>query len=114
MFKFSSEFTHIGYISTFFSSTEQLDVVFGSNIGPYLLSTENFNELKYEIITTMLKFFAKIYMASISKMLEKIFCDKYSKKIIESIEKLLNCQDIPERLNKSGCKKCAYYEYCYI
>ena len=35
-------------------------------------------------------------------------------KIIESIEKLLNCQDIPERLNKSGCKKCAYYEYCYI
>ena len=36
------------------------------------------------------------------------------KKIIESIEKLLNCQDIPERLNKSGCKKCAYYEYCYI
>ena len=86
LFKFSSEFTHIGYISTFFSSTEQLDVVFGSNIGPYLLSTENFNELKYEIITTMLKFFAKIYMASITKMLEKIFCDKYSKKIIESIE----------------------------
>lgn len=36
------------------------------------------------------------------------------KKIIESIEKLLNCQDIPECLNKSGCKKCAYYEYCYI
>ena len=36
------------------------------------------------------------------------------KKIIESIEKLLNCQDIPERLNKSECKKCAYYEYCYI
>lgn len=36
------------------------------------------------------------------------------KQIIDSIEELLNCQDIPERLNKNECKKCAYYEYCYI
>ena len=48
--------------------------------------------------------------------LEFVEKNKSNKKvvIIESIEKLLNCQDIPERLNKSGCKKCAYYEYCYI
>lgn len=89
LFKFSSEFTHIGYISTFFSSAEQTDIVFGSNIGPYLLSTENFNELKYEIIETMIKFLARVYMASISKTLERIFCAKYSKKIIEEINEYI-------------------------
>ena len=33
---------------------------------------------------------------------------------IEEIEKLLQSDEIPPVLNKSGCKKCAYYEYCYI
>ena len=89
LFKFSSEFTHIGYISTFFSSAEQTDIVFGSNLGPYLLSTENFNELKYEIIETMIKFLVTVYMASISKTLERIFCTKYSEKIIEEIEEYI-------------------------
>ncbi|SDU79553.1 hypothetical protein SAMN04489737_0919 [Arcanobacterium phocae] len=86
LFKFSSEFTHIGYISTLFSSSEQLDIVFGSVLGPYLLSTENFNELKYEIIETLVIFFAKIYMSAISKMLEQIFCVKSSKRMTATIE----------------------------
>lgn len=33
---------------------------------------------------------------------------------IEKIEKLLEQPEIPEVLNKARCKKCAYYEYCYI
>lgn len=33
---------------------------------------------------------------------------------IQEIEKLLEAKDLPEVINKSGCKKCAYYEYCYI
>lgn len=49
IFKFSSEFTHIGYISTFFTSTAGAEVIFGDDYGPYLPSTENFSELKYEI-----------------------------------------------------------------
>ena len=36
--------------------------------------------------------------------------DKREKKI----EKLLEADELPEVINKSGCKKCAYYEYCYI
>ena len=31
-----------------------------------------------------------------------------------SIETLLEANEIPEVLNKTQCKKCAYYEYCYI
>ncbi|MCV3406727.1 hypothetical protein L8T94_06255 [Campylobacter lari] len=72
LFSFSSEFTHIGYISTFFTSSNTSDVVFGDDLGPYLLSTENFNELKYEILVTTIKLFAKIYLPSIKNMLEKL------------------------------------------
>lgn len=33
---------------------------------------------------------------------------------INDIEKLLDGNIVPKVLNKSKCKKCAYYEYCYI
>ncbi len=33
---------------------------------------------------------------------------------IKEIELLLSEKNIPEVLNKPQCKKCAYYEYCYI
>lgn len=33
---------------------------------------------------------------------------------IKSVEELLQQSEIPEVLNKPQCKKCAYYEYCYI
>ena len=35
-------------------------------------------------------------------------------KYIQQIEELLEKPDIPEVLNKPSCKKCSYYEYCYI
>lgn len=33
---------------------------------------------------------------------------------LKDIENLLNRDEIPKVLNKPKCKKCAYYEYCYI
>lgn len=45
------------------------------------------------------------------------FTDEVEKeldKYIDEIEQLLNQDRIPECINKSTCKKCAYYEYCYI
>ncbi|MDD3137876.1 MAG: CRISPR-associated protein Cas4 [Lachnospiraceae bacterium] len=33
---------------------------------------------------------------------------------VEDIENLLESSDIPAVLNVANCKKCAYYEYCYI
>ncbi|WP_279223160.1 CRISPR-associated protein Cas4 [Megamonas hypermegale] len=35
-------------------------------------------------------------------------------KHIKEIEKLLEQDEIPAILNKRSCKKCAYYEFCYI
>ena len=36
--------------------------------------------------------------------------DKY----ISEIEELLSQEKIPQCINKTTCKKCAYYEYCYV
>ena len=33
---------------------------------------------------------------------------------ISKIEELLSKDELPTVINKSACKKCAYYEYCYI
>ncbi len=35
-------------------------------------------------------------------------------KHIKNIENMLQSNDVPGVLNKPKCKKCAYYEYCYI
>lgn len=34
--------------------------------------------------------------------------------IIKQIDELLVSENVPEPEKKKGCKKCAYYEYCYI
>lgn len=73
LFKFSSEFTHIGYVSTFFTSSNASEVIFADSISPYLPSTENFNELKYEILETATKFYSKIYLPSLLHSFKKSF-----------------------------------------
>lgn len=51
----------------------------------------------------------KIIIIELTDEVEKEL-DKY----IDEIEQLLNQDRITECINKSTCKKCAYYEYCYI
>lgn len=34
--------------------------------------------------------------------------------VVNKIEKLLKEEEVPAVINKIECKKCAYYEYCYI
>ncbi len=33
---------------------------------------------------------------------------------VNEIQKLLESDELPGVINKASCKKCAYYEYCYI
>lgn len=51
----------------------------------------------------------KIVYVELTKEVEKEL-DTYVEKIIE----LISSDEIPEVINKPKCKKCAYYEYCYI
>ncbi|MBE7692832.1 hypothetical protein [Tenacibaculum finnmarkense] len=73
LFSFSSEFTHIGYVSTFFTSSNAKEVIFTDNISPYLSSTENFSELKYEILETATKFYVTVYLPSLISFIKKAF-----------------------------------------
>jgi hypothetical protein len=85
IFKFSSEFTHIGYISTFFTSTSGAEVIFGDDDGPYLPSTENFSELKYEVLETACKALAATYIPSLIKCLEKLMQNPQADKFTSSL-----------------------------
>lgn len=40
--------------------------------------------------------------------------EKELDKYISEIEELLSQEKIPQCINKTTCKKCAYYEYCYV
>jgi hypothetical protein len=66
VFRFTSEFTHIGYVSTFFASTSGAEVIFGDDSGPYLPSTENFSELKYQLLETALRLLALVYIPAVA------------------------------------------------
>lgn len=51
----------------------------------------------------------KIVFVELGKAEEEML-DQY----IYEIEQLLQEERVPEPINKPQCKKCAYYEYCYI
>lgn len=77
IFKFSSEFTHIGYTSTLFTSSDAVDVIFcDEKERPYLLSMENFSEIKYELLETACWALIGIYTPSILACLKKILKDE--------------------------------------
>lgn len=86
IFKFSSEFTHIGYISTFFTSSSGTEVIFGDDDGPYLPSTENFSELKYEVLETACKALVATYIPSLVKCLEKLMLKPQAEKLSTSLQ----------------------------
>ncbi|MDO8281448.1 MAG: hypothetical protein Q7U10_02285 [Thermodesulfovibrionia bacterium] len=86
IFKFSSEFTHIGYISTFFTSSSGAEVIFGDDEGPYLPSTENFSELKYEVLETACKALVSTYIPSLVKCLEKLMLKPQAEKLSTSLQ----------------------------
>lgn len=51
----------------------------------------------------------KVIIVELNDELEQQL-DKY----IKEIEELISQEEIPPVLNSGKCKKCAYYEYCYI
>lgn len=95
LFKFSSDFTHIGYISTFFTSESGSQPIFGGDKSPYLPSTENFSELKYQILESCINFIFKIYVPSIKLCVDKM--------VLEN-ESILGCLDNLIKMLEHGIK----------
>lgn len=97
IFKFSSEFTHIGYISTFFTSQSGSQPIFGGDKSPYLPSTENFSELKYQILETCINFIFQVYLPSLKSCIEQMVLGENDSSIHSNIDNLI-------RLLKHGIK----------
>lgn len=89
IFKFSSEFTHIGYISTFFTSQPGSQPIFGGDKSPYLPSTENFSELKYQILETCINFIFQVYLPSVKSCIEQMVLESNIDSIRSNIENLI-------------------------
>jgi hypothetical protein len=90
IFKFSSEFTHIGYISTFFTSQSGSQPIFGGEKSPYLPSTENFSELKYQILESSINFIFQIYLPCVSACINKIVLPEHTISIQHNIQNLIH------------------------
>lgn len=88
VFKFTSEFTHIGYVSTFFTSTSGAEVIFGDNTGPYLPSTENFCELKYQLLETVSKLVASVYLPAVGRAWHKLLREQVATPFIGAVSSL--------------------------
>lgn len=104
LFKFSSEFTHIGYVSTFFTSSLESEVIFGDDIGPYLPSTENFSELKYQVLETTVRLFTQVYLPIVQHSLQKIMTSAACKGAVEGITSLID-----EVKNRLKTRNSQYY-----
>ena len=88
LFKFTSEFTHIGYVSTFFSSSATSEVIFGDDHGPYLPSTENFSELKYEILVSATRLIAEVYIPCVRAGLSSMLLSTSAPTALERLDAL--------------------------
>lgn len=93
LFKFSSEFTHIGYISTFFSSCGGPEVIFGGDESPYLPSTENFSELKYQILESCINFICQIYLPVFKLCVSNVILPASQKEIQCDLDNLIKLLD---------------------
>lgn len=49
---------------------------------------------------------------------EEVFLSSVDREQIKEFEieisKIIHCSNIPPTINKSRCKKCSYYEFCYV
>ncbi|MEY6432374.1 hypothetical protein ABC977_08145 [Thioalkalicoccus limnaeus] len=92
LFKFSSEFTHIGYVSTFFTSGLESEVILGDVQGPYFPSTENFSELKYEMLAVVIQLLADLYLPCLVRAFDDILVPDAADPLRQSLEAIGNAQ----------------------
>ncbi|MDE9437825.1 hypothetical protein KKI95_18295 [Xenorhabdus bovienii] len=63
---------------------------FGGDKGPYLPSTENFSELKYQIIESCIHFIFKVYVPSIKSCVNKMVLHDVSEPLIGHLDNLIS------------------------
>ena len=72
----------------------------------FILKQHGFNEIRGELNIPSRRYKEEVLLEEDD---DKNILDR-----LEVINKIIKKNDIPEAINISACKKCAYYEYCYI
>lgn len=72
----------------------------------YILKEHGFEDIKGELNIPSTKYKEEV-------VLNETDTNKIKNKLID-IHKTIESTDIPQTINKPSCKKCAYYELCYI
>lgn len=68
LYRFASEYTHMGLMAVV-ASRPSVPVIFGDGVGPYLPSTENFAEIRLEVLDTTLRLILRYYVRSVYQAL---------------------------------------------
>jgi hypothetical protein len=73
LYAFASDFTHVGYVSTFFSTTASSMLYMKDTFDTtYLVSGANYCEIKFEILDLALELFCKVYLSSFLHTIEQM------------------------------------------
>ena len=86
-FRFCSEFTHVGYVSTLVTSADLGEFYMASADGVFFASTENYVELNYRLLKGAYLIFADIYLRAVGYATSIMLSDKAYAKVAGLIEK---------------------------
>ncbi len=90
LFQFSSEFTHVGFVSTLVTSTDPGGVYLGSDDGVFFPSTENYAEVQFMVLKGCLCAFADFYLRSVRKALNELFIPDAAQSWNQRLDTLIN------------------------
>lgn len=72
LFRFSSEVTHVGYISTLITSSDKGGIYLGGPDDCFLPSTENYAELQFRVVKICTEIVGDIYLRALSHALSRL------------------------------------------
>ncbi len=72
----------------------------------YYLEERGVKEIEAKVDYPLLKQTKEVFLAQEDRVVLK--------KAVQDIEQILESEKIPKKLNEKICKKCAYYDLCYI
>ena len=90
IFKFSSEFAHVGYISTLITSTDKGGIYLGSEDDCFFASTENYVELQFVLLKNCVEIFGDLYLRAIRSVCERYIDEKSNSELYKLIDDQIN------------------------
>lgn len=86
VFRFSSDFAHVGFASSLATFTRSGEVYMGSQDGVFFATTENYAELQFMVLKSCLFIFADVYLRAARKSVSALFPGEVAEKGVAIID----------------------------